>query len=378
MSARRILFVDRDGCLIEEPADEQIDAYEKLALVPGVIAALQRCMAAGFELVMVSNQDGLGTGAFPESAFEGPQRLLLQVLESQGIRFREILIDRSLPHEGRDTRKPGVGMVRHYLADDGWNRAASAMVGDRDTDLQFAANLGVRGLRVGAQGMSWAEAAHRLCDAPRIARVERVTRETRIAVRVDLDAQPPPRVRTGLGYFDHMLEQLGKHGGFALELEAQGDLEIDEHHTVEDCALALGQALRQALGDKRGIGRYGDAEVAVDAGGPAVQTTAETQAVRVRLPMDESRISALLDLSGRPYFVFDGSFPRERVGDLPTELVPHFFRSLCDSLGANLHLEVRGENAHHMVEGCFKAVARALRTALRREGDILPSTKGVL
>ena len=372
MSARRILFVDRDGCLIEEPADEQIDAYEKLALVPGVIAALQRCMAAGFELVMVSNQDGLGTGAFPESAFEGPQRLLLQVLESQGIRFREILIDRSLPHEGRDTRKPGVGMVRHYLADDGWNRAASAMVGDRDTDLQFAANLGVRGLRVGAQGMSWAEAAHRLCDAPRIARVERVTRETRIAVRVDLDAQPPPRVRTGLGYFDHMLEQLGKHGGFALELEAQGDLEIDEHHTVEDCALALGQALRQALGDKRGIGRYGDAEVA--AGADAVTA----QAVRVRLPMDESRISALLDLSGRPYFVFDGSFPRERVGDLPTELVPQFFRSLCDSLGANLHLEVRGENAHHMVEGCFKAVARALRTALRREGDILPSTKGVL
>ena len=377
MSARKLLFVDRDGCLIEEPADEQIDRYEKLALLPGVIAALQRCVAAGYELVMVSNQDGLGTDAFPERAFDGPQRLLLQVLESQGIRFREILIDRSLPHEGRDTRKPGVGMVRHYLADDGWSRAASAMVGDRETDLQFAANLGVRGLRVGAQGISWAEVAHGLCDAPRIARVERVTRETRITVRVDLDAPLPPRVRSGLGYFDHMLEQLGKHGGFALELEANGDLEIDEHHTVEDCALALGQALREALGDKRGIGRYGDAEIAVDTDGPAVQTD-EAAAVRVRLPMDESRVSALLDLSGRPYFVFAGAFPRERVGDLPTELVPHFFRSLCDSLGANLHLDVRGENAHHMVEGCFKAVARALRTALQREGDDLPSTKGVL
>ncbi|MHB8310602.1 bifunctional histidinol-phosphatase/imidazoleglycerol-phosphate dehydratase HisB [Metallibacterium sp.] len=375
MSARKLLFVDRDGCLIEEPADEQIDAYEKLALLPGVIAALQRCVAAGYELVMVSNQDGLGTAAFPESAFEGPQRLLLQVLESQGIRFREILIDRSLPHEGRDTRKPGVGMVRHYLADDGWSRAASAMVGDRETDLQFAANLGVRGLRVGAQGMSWDEAAHGLCDAPRIARVERVTRETRIAVRVDLDVARPPQVRSGLGYFDHMLEQLGKHGGFALELEARGDLEIDEHHTVEDCALALGQALREALGDKRGIGRYGDVEVATD---PAAPAAGAVPAVRVRLPMDESRVSALLDLSGRPYFIFEGSFPRERVGDLPTELVPHFFRSLCDGLGANLHLEVRGENAHHMVEGCFKAVARALRTALRREGDDLPSTKGVL
>ena len=375
MSARKLLFVDRDGCLIEEPADEQIDAYEKLALLPGVIAALQRCVAAGYELVMVSNQDGLGTDAFPESAFEGPQRLLLQVLESQGIRFREILIDRSLPHEGRDTRKPGVGMARHYLADDGWSRAASAVVGDRDTDLQFAANMGVRGLRVGAQGMPWIEIAHLLCDAPRIARVERVTRETRITVRVDLDAPRPPRVHSGLGYFDHMLEQLGKHGGFALELEALGDLEIDEHHTVEDCALALGQALREALGDKRGIGRYGDAEVAAGATDPAVPTTG---AAHVRLPMDESRICALLDLSGRPYFVFDGRFPRERVGDLPTELVPHFFRSLCDSLGANLHLEVRGENAHHMVEGCFKAVARALRTALRREGDVLPSTKGVL
>lgn len=371
--ARKLLFVDRDGCLIEEPADEQVDRFDKLALVPGVIAALQRCVAAGYELVMVSNQDGLGTASFPEADFEGPQRLLLQILASQGIHFREILIDRSFPADGLDTRKPGIGLARHYLADDSWSRASSAMVGDRETDLQFAANMGVRGLRVDAIGMDWAEVAHRLCDLPRIAELERRTRETHTRVRVDLDAERAPRVRTGLGYFDHMLEQVGKHGGFALEIEASGDLEVDEHHTVEDCALALGQALRQALGDKRGIARYGDAGAVVGHVKAVAPATVAT-----RLPMDEARASVLLDLSGRPLFLFTGTFPRERVGDFPTELVPHFFRSLSDTLGATLHLEVSGENAHHMVEICFKAVARALRQALRREGDALPSTKGVL
>jgi imidazoleglycerol-phosphate dehydratase/histidinol-phosphatase len=221
--------------------------------------------------------------------------------------------------------------------------------------MQLAANLGVRGLRVGPQGLGWDEIAHRLLDAPRIATVDRRTRETAVEVRVDLDRPADPQVRTGLGFFDHMLEQIGKHGGFALTLACDGDTQVDEHHTVEDCALALGQALRQALGDKRGIGRYG-----------------------FTLPMDEALASAALDLSGRPYFLFDGAFPRERVGDLPTELVPHFFRSLCETLGANLHLSVRGDNAHHMVEACFKVAARALRQALRREGSELPSTKGAL
>jgi len=369
--ARKILFVDRDGCLIEEPVDEQVDRFEKFALMPGVIVALQRCVAAGFDLVMVSNQDGLGTASFPESDFAGPQALLLQILSSQGITFREVLIDRSFPGEGLNTRKPGVGILRHYLADDGWSRAASAVIGDRETDLQLAANLGVRGLRIGVQGMTWKQVAHLLCDAPRVASVERHTRETRIRVRVDLDCEAAPSVRTGLGYFDHMLEQIGKHGGFALEIEAAGDLAVDEHHTVEDCALALGQALRQALGDKRGIARYGASD--------ASDHAPDADAARVvRLPMDEASATALLDLSGRPWFVFSGSFPRERVGDLPTELVAHFFRSLSDTLGATLHLDVRGENAHHMVEVCFKAVARALRMALRREGDALPSTKGML
>jgi imidazoleglycerol-phosphate dehydratase/histidinol-phosphatase len=351
----KILFVDRDGCLIEEPADQQIDSYEKLALLPGVIAALQRFVTAGYELVMVTNQDGLGTDSFPEPDFSGPHQLLMRILASQGIAFREVLIDHSFPHEGKDTRKPGIGMMRHYLAGDGWSRASSGMVGDRETDLQFAANMGVRGFRVGPQGVSWTELAHQLLDAPRTATVERNTKETRIKVSVDLDKVAEPNVHTGLAFFDHMLEQIGKHGGFALELRCDGDTHIDEHHTIEDCALALGQALKQALGDKRGIGRYG-----------------------FTLPMDEAQASAALDLSGRPYFLFEGSFPRERVGDVPTELVPHFFRSLCETLGANLHLTVRGENAHHMVEACFKVVARTLRQALRREGSELPSTKGTL
>jgi len=365
MSVRKLLFVDRDGTLILEPADQQIDSYEKFALVDGAILGLRRCVDAGYELVLVSNQDGLGTQSFPQETFEGPQRLLLQILASQGIAFREILIDPSLPREGRDTRKPGVGMVRHYLADDGWSRAASAVIGDRDTDLAFAANLGVRGFKLGGE-TTWDAIAHTLCAMPRTAEVVRNTRETKIRVRVDLDREATPQARTGLGFFDHMLEQLGKHGGFALTLDCDGDTHIDEHHVVEDCALALGEALRRALGDKRGIGRYGADQEPAGAPAPLV------------LPMDETLARAALDLSGRAYFVFDGVFPRERVGELPTELVPHFFRSLCEALGANLHLAVRGDNAHHMVEACFKCTARALRPALRRSGDALPSTKGVL
>ena len=352
---RKVLFIDRDGCLIEEPADQQIDTYEKFALLPGVIASLKRCVDAGYELVMVSNQDGLGTSSFPQADFDGPQRLLLRILESQGIRFTEILIDHTVPSDNADTRKPGVGMMRHYLASDNWSRSASAMVGDRATDLQFAANMGVHGFRVGPAGIAWSEVAHELLDAPRRAEVTRNTKETKITVRVNLDQAADARIDTGLPFFDHMLEQIGKHAGIALELRCEGDTHIDEHHTVEDCALALGAALKQALGDKRGIGRYG-----------------------FSLPMDETQATALLDLSGRPCLVFEGAFPRERVGDLPTELVPHFFRSLCDALGANLHLSVRGDNAHHMVEACFKATARTLRQALRREGSELPSTKGAL
>ncbi|HEY2396655.1 MAG TPA: bifunctional histidinol-phosphatase/imidazoleglycerol-phosphate dehydratase HisB [Rudaea sp.] len=389
---RKILFVDRDGTLIVEPPDQQIDSYAKLALVDGVIPALRRCVAAGYELVMVTNQDGLGTPTFPQADFDGPQNLLLQILRSQGIAFRDILIDRSFAHENVDTRKPGVGLARGYLVSDDWSRAASAVIGDRETDLQFAANLGVRGLRLGSE-WTWDAIAHVLCDAPRAAAVERATKETCIRASVDLDRSGEATVATGIGFFDHMLEQIGKHGGFALTLTCAGDSHVDEHHIVEDCALALGEALRKALGDKRGIARYGWSELSQDASrepslvrGAGLDIPVESLAsnpgspsfIDILLPMDETLARAALDLSGRPYFVFDGTFPRERVGELPTELVPHFFRSLCETLGANLHLAVRGENAHHMVEACFKATARALRRALRREGDALPSTKGVL
>jgi imidazoleglycerol-phosphate dehydratase/histidinol-phosphatase len=356
VSGTRILFVDRDGVLLEEPADEQVDSFGKFRLVPDCIPALLRLRDAGFEFVMVSNQDGLGTDSFPRAAFEGPQQLLLQVLQSQGIGFREVLIDSHRESDGHPDRKPGIGMVLHYLRDRGIDLDASAMVGDRETDLQFARALGVRGFRLG-DGCDWPGVAHALAAAPRVARAQRATRETCVEVAVDLDRAADARVATGLGFFDHMLEQLGKHGGFALELGVRGDLGVDEHHTVEDAALALGQALREALGDKRGIARYG-----------------------FELPMDEARAGAWLDCSGRPLFRFEGSFPRERVGELPTELVPHFFRSLADAAGFNLHLTVQGENAHHMVEACFKAVGRALRQALAREpgATAVPSTKGAL
>jgi imidazoleglycerol-phosphate dehydratase / histidinol-phosphatase len=369
----RILFVDRDGTLIEEPSDFQIDSYAKLRFVEGMIPALLKLRDAGFEFVMVTNQDGLGTPSFPRETFEGPQALLLQLLESQGIRFREVLVDESFEHERRDTRKPGLGLLLHYLRDRRIDLAGSAVVGDRETDLQLARNLGCTGFRLGPGHSTWAEIAHALADAPRRASVERNTKETRIRVEVDLDRPDEPQVGTGLGFFDHMLEQLGKHGGFGLRLQCDGDLHIDEHHTVEDSALALGQALRQALGDKRGIGRYGLA--ANDAAGVDAH---EPVRAAFALPMDEAIAAAVLDFSGRPYFVFEGSFARREVGGLATELVPHFFRSLCETAGLNLHLSVRGENTHHQVEACFKAVARALRQALRRDGRELPSTKGTL
>jgi len=356
---RRILFIDRDGTLIEEPADFQIDSFEKLRFVDGAIPALLRLREAGYEFVLISNQDGLGTPAFPQTAFDGPHRLMLQVLASAGITFSDELIDTSLAHENAPTRKPGIGLALAYIQDRGIDWPRSAVIGDRETDVQFAKNLGVRAFQLRTPQFGgeweWSGIAHALVDAPRTAHVARETRETRIRVDVDLDRAAEPKVSTRIGFFDHMLEQLGKHGEFAIELTCNGDTHIDEHHTVEDSALALGQALRDALGDKRGIARYG-----------------------FTLPMDEALASAALDFSGRALFVFDGAFKRERVGDLPTELVPHFFRSLCDAAGINLHLQVRGENDHHQIEACFKVVARALRQAMRREGTGLPSTKGVL
>jgi len=355
MALKKILFIDRDGTLIAEPPDEQIDSFEKFKLIDGVIDALLQLKKAGFRFVMVSNQDGLGTDSFPEADFIGPHDLLLQILSSQGIEFDAIHIDRSLPDDHAPTRKPGVGMLLDYLKDPNLDRAQSAVIGDRQTDLDLAANMGLRGFLLDHEG-GWPEIAHALIHQPRVAQIERITNETNIQVRVDLGATSPPQISTGIGFFDHMLDQLAAHGGFGLSIEAKGDTHIDEHHTVEDTALALGQALDQALGDRRGVGRYG-----------------------FTTPMDESIAEAAVDLSGRPAFVFKGAFHRDHVGELSTEMVKHFFQSLSQTLRAAIHLRVEGDNTHHQVEACFKAVGRALKPALQKgASDELPSTKGVL
>lgn len=354
--AHRVLFVDRDGTLIEEPPDHQVDAIEKVRFMPKVFEALNTLTRHGFRLVMVTNQDGLGSARFPQEAFDRAHDFVLTALRSQGIQFEAVFVCPHLPSDDCTCRKPKTGLLRDYLRSAEIDLPASAMVGDRDTDLEFAANLGVRGFKVLSHGTgseTWPAIVQSILA--RRARVERRTQETQIIVAVNLDCTAPLRVASGIGFFDHMLEQLAKHGGFALELSCQGDLRIDEHHTVEDCALALGEALRQALGDKAGIGRYG-----------------------FLLPMDEARAQVAIDLCGRAHADFTAQFNRESIGGLPTELVPHFFRSLAAALGAAIHVSVTGENTHHMIEASFKGVGRALRQALRREGDELPSTKGVL
>ena len=353
---KKILFVDRDGTLITEPLDQQIDRLDKFALEPDVIAALLRLRDAGYRLVMVTNQDGLGTPSFREEEFRPPQKLLLDILGSQGITFDAVRVCPHTAADRCDCRKPKTGLVADYLRDPGWSRESSAVIGDRETDLQLAQALGVRGLRYDRRTLGWSEIARQLVDAPRRATITRQTKETAITVSVDLDQAAPAQLATGLGFFDHMLEQIAKNAAIGLTVQCRGDLEVDEHHTVEDVGIALGTALRQALGDKRGVGRYGFV-----------------------LPMDEAEARVSLDLSGRAYFVFEGKFPREFVGELPTELVPHFFRSVSDGLLATLHMSVTGENAHHMVETLFKGFGRALRPAIARGASTeVPSTKGVL
>ncbi|MGD8150981.1 bifunctional histidinol-phosphatase/imidazoleglycerol-phosphate dehydratase HisB [Ornithinimicrobium sp. Y1694] len=366
MSTRPICFVDRDGTIIHEPEGYQVDRLDKVAFVDGVIPALLRIRDAGFDLVMVTNQDGLGTESFPQEDFDAAHGLVMQILTSQGIRFREVIIDEH--HGGPDapwTRKPGIGRVVHLLKDKGVDWSRSFMVGDRLTDKEFGDNLGITTyLLPAAEGLeneepttAWPQIAHVVVQRPRVAHVERNTAETRISVDVDLDATGGATASTGIGFYDHMLDQLAKHGGFALRVRCEGDLHIDDHHTIEDVALAIGTALDEALGDRRGIGRYG-----------------------FTAPMDEAQASAAIDLSGRPYFRYEGSFERPTVGDFSTEMVEHFWRSFSDALRCTLHLKVEGANAHHQIEVGFKAVARALRMAISRQGDAneLPSTKGVL
>jgi len=351
---KKAIFVDRDGTLLKEPADEQIDSLEKVEFVPGAISGLKALTGLGYELVMASNQDGLGTSAFPENTFWPAQNLLLKTLEGEGVRFDDILIDPSFPEENSPNRKPRTGMFGKYL-DGSYDLAASWVIGDRETDLQLAANLGAKGLQLGP--LSWADIVETIRSTERTAVVERKTAETDISLRVDLDGKGPSSIDTGLKFLDHMLNQLVTHGGIRLQLRCKGDLEVDEHHTMEDVGIALGEALRQALGDKRGIDRYGFA-----------------------LPMDESRALVLLDFGGRSELVWDVEFTREYIGDVPTEMFPHFFKSLANAMQANLYVQARGENNHHLAEAVFKAFARSLKQAVRRNvfSYDLPSSKGLL
>ena len=351
---KKVLFIDRDGTLLAEPADEQIDALVKFAFVPGAISGMKALSGLGYELVMVSNQDGLGTPAFPEETFLPCQNLLLETLRGEGVVFDDILIDRSFPDDNAPTRKPRTGLLTAYL-DGSYDLGASFVIGDRDSDMQLAENLGATGLQLGP--LSWAQIVERVRRSARRVTLERKTRETDIRVSVDLDGIGDSRIKTGLRFFDHMLDQLVHHGGIALQLRCQGDLDVDEHHSVEDTALVLGEALRQALGDKRGIGRYGFA-----------------------LPMDDCRALVLLDFGGRSELVWDVRFTREYVGDMPTELFRHFFQSLANAMQANLYVQARGGNNHHLAESIFKAFARSLRQAVARNAFSyeLPSSKGLL
>ncbi len=374
---KKALFIDRDGTILAEPADEQIDSLAKMEFIPRVISALKALSTLDFELVLASNQDGLGTPAFPEETFLPPHEKMLATLRGEGVTFDDQLIDRTFERDNAPTRKPRTGLFTRYL-DGSYDLAASYVIGDRVTDLQLARNLGARGilLRPEDEGRrmvaeaeledvcalvtdSWAEVAEFIRRPERYVDLRRQTRETQIRVRLDLDGRGDfnDRISTGLRFLDHMLSQIAHHGGVSLAVEAQGDLDIDEHHTMEDVALTLGEAIDRALGSKAGIARYGFA-----------------------LPMDDSCALVLLDFGGRIDFEWEVTFRRERIGDVPTEMFRHFFQSLCCAARCNLRIAARGENDHHKAEAIFKAFARALRMAVMRQGfgyDI-PSSKGVL
>lgn len=356
MNQRKLLFIDRDGTLIEEPADEQIDDINKLKFMPGVFTALSQLIQAGYNLVMVSNQDGLGTASLPHEKFLPAHELMLAIFASQGINFEAVLICPHFQHENCACRKPKAGLLMDYLTQQQILLEHSYVIGDRETDMQLAKNLGISSFYFGQDNFkSWPAIAEYILSKPRIVTSSRVTKETQITTTINLDHQSPIDVKTGIGFFDHMLEQLAKHGGFSLTVKMSGDLEIDEHHTVEDTAIAIGDAMRAALADKRGIHRYGFV-----------------------LPMDEALATVAIDLSGRSYFSFTGEFTRDKIGDFPTELVPHFFHSFADALKAALHIKIEGENNHHMIEAIFKSVGRCLKKAITKSGSELPTTKGCL
>lgn len=359
------LFIDRDGTILLEPEDEQVDDLSKFAFYPGSISALKTIAGWNrYALVMVTNQDGLGTASFPESDFRPLQDLMIRTLESEGVRFDAVHIDPTLPEDGADTRKPGIGMLRGYLSGE-YDLTNSFVIGDRASDVALAKNLGARSIRLTGDEdpeadfttSSWDDLVAYLRGFARTAQVQRETRETSISVSLALDGNGRCEVATGLGFLDHMIEQIVRQAGWDLDLSVSGDLHVDEHHSMEDAAIALGTAVQRALGDKVGIARYGSVT-----------------------PMDESLAHVALDLSGRSRLEWNVVFKRERIGDVPTEMFSHFFRSFCDAAKCTLHVSSTGENEHHIVEAVFKGVGRCFRQATRIGDDrrVLPSTKGTL
>lgn len=371
---KRVLFIDRDGTIIAEPNNTfQVDTLDQLEFLPHVIRNLYFIRhKLDFEWVMVTNQDGLGTPVYPQENFDRVQHKLLQILESEGIHFDRIFIDKSFPEDNLPTRKPNTGMLTGYFTDE-YDLANSYVIGDRLTDVELAANLGCKAILINEnidltesgdlasvtalQTGEWDRISEFLFAGERTATIKRKTNETDILVYLNLDGTGKADINTGLRFFDHMLEQIGRHSGCDLKIEVNGDLEVDEHHTIEDTAIALGEALLQSLGNKRGIERYG-----------------------FTLPMDDCLCSVALDFGGRPWLVFEGEFKREYVGDFPTEMMMHFFKSLSDAARMNLNIRVEGENEHHKIEGIFKAFARAVKMAIKRDiyNYQLPSTKGTL
>ncbi|RRB06795.1 bifunctional histidinol-phosphatase/imidazoleglycerol-phosphate dehydratase HisB [Larkinella rosea] len=373
---KKVLFIDRDGTIIFEPQpDQQVDSLEKLEYIPKVLSNLRKIAEeTDFELVMVTNQDGLGTAVFPEDTFWPAHHKMMKTLEGENIHFEAVHIDRTYPHDGAPTRKPGIGMLTEYLTDS-YNLPESYVIGDRLTDIQMAVNLGSKAILIAPndpiEGMTeamhdalvlttdnWDLIYERLKLPARTAVVDRNTNETQIHVELNLDGRGRAAIETGIGFFDHMLDQVARHSGSDLTIRVKGDLHIDEHHTIEDTALALGEAFRKALGTKRGISRYG-----------------------FLLPMDEALAQVGIDFSGRPWLVWDAEFRREKIGEMPTEMFFHFFKSFSDAALCNLNIKVEGDNEHHKIESIFKAFAKSIKMAVKRdlkELDTLPSTKGVL